>query len=74
MWYIGTFGEVTAYNDKVNGVKHYKGHITNNWANPLQHPNENRWAIIANSGVEPDEGSDFETVEKLSDDWFPSDE
>ena len=38
MWYIGTFEEVTAYNEKVNEAKAYKGSITSNWANPRQHP------------------------------------
>lgn len=73
-WYIGTLEECNAYNAKVNEAKAYKGSITNNWANSKQHPDGSKWAIIANLGVEPDEASSLQSVETLSDDWFPSDE
>lgn len=67
-WYIGTLEEVTAYNEKVNEAKAYKGSITNNWANPRQHPDGSKWAIIAHS-TEPDEESGLNLVEELTEDW-----
>ena len=70
-WYIGTLEDVTAYNTKVNEVKQYKGSITNNWANPRQHPVDDYYAIIANALVEPDEESSLQIVESLSEDWYP---
>ena len=70
-WYIGTLEEVIAYNEKVNEVKAYKGSITSNWANPRQHPDGSKWAIIAHS-TEPDEESRLTLVEELTEDWTPS--
>ncbi len=72
-WYIGTREEVTAYNTKVNEVKQYKGSITNNWANPRQHPDGSKWAIIAHA-TEPNEESSLQSVEALSEDWYPEEE
>ena len=71
MWYIGTREEVTAYNEKVNEAKAYKGSITSNWANPRQHPNGSKWAIVAHS-TEPNEESRLTLVEELTEDWTPS--
>jgi hypothetical protein len=73
-WYIGTLEEVTAYNEKVNEVKAYKGSITSNWANPRPHPEDDYYAIIAKSGIEPDEESSLQLVEKLGKDWFATEE
>jgi len=70
-WYIGTREEVMAYNEKVNEVKQYTGGITSNWANPRQHPDGSKWAIIAHS-TEPDEESGLTLVEELTEDWTPS--
>ena len=70
-WYIGTLEEVTAYNDKVNEAKAYKGSITSNWANPRQHPDGSKWAILAHS-TEPNEESRLTLVEELTEDWTPS--
>ena len=72
-WYIGTLEEVSAYNTKVNEVKQYKGSITNNWANPRQHPDGSKWAIIAHA-TEPNEESSLQSVEALSEDWYPEEE
>ena len=69
-WYIGTREEVTAYNEKVNEAKAYTGSITSNWANPRQHPDGSKWAIVAHS-TEPDEESRLIFTESLSDDWTP---
>jgi hypothetical protein len=68
MWYIGTFEEVTAYNQKVNEAKAYNGNVTNNWANPRQHPDGSKWAIVAHT-TEPDEESGLTLVEELTEDW-----
>ena len=73
MWYIGTLEEVTAYNAKVNEAKAYTGSITNNWANPRQHPDGSKWAILAHS-TEPDEESLLKLVEELTEDWNPTEE
>jgi len=67
-WYIGTLEEVTAYNEKVNEAKAYKGSITSNWANPRQHPDGSKWAIVAHA-TEPDEESGLTLVEELTEDW-----
>jgi len=70
-WYIGTREEVTAYNAKVNEVKQYTGGITSNWANPRQHPDGSKWAIVANNSIEPQEDSNLIFEVQLSDDWTP---
>ena len=67
-WYIGTREEVEQYNAKVNEAKAYKGSITSNWANPRQHPDGSKWAILAHS-TEPDEESRLTLVEELTEDW-----
>jgi len=73
-WYIGTLEECNAYNAKVNEAKQYKGSITRNWANPRPHPEDDYYAIIAKSGIEPDEESSLQLVEKLGEDWFATEE
>ena len=70
-WYIGTLEECNAYNEKVNEAKQYKGSITSNWANPRQHPDGSKWAILANNSIEPQEESSLIFTESLSDDWTP---
>ena len=73
-WYIGTREEVEQYNEKVNEAKAYKGSITSNWANPRPHPEDDYYAIIAKSGIEPDEESSLRLVEALGEDWFATKE
>ena len=73
-WYIGTLEEVTAYNQKVNEAKAYKGSITSNWANPRQHPDGSKWAIVANNSIEPQEDSNLIFEVQLSEDWTPEEE
>ena len=73
-WYIGTREEVTAYNEKVNEVKAYKGSITSNWANPRQHPDGSKWAIVANNSIEPQEDSNLIFEVQLSEDWTPEEQ
>ena len=68
MWYIGTREEVEQYNQKVNEAKAYTGSITSNWANPRQHPDGTKWAIVAHS-TEPDEESGLTLVDELTEDW-----
>tara|TARA_Y100000004_G_C8908736_1_gene409924 strand:- start:203 stop:436 length:234 start_codon:yes stop_codon:yes gene_type:complete len=70
-FYIGTFEEVTAYNEKVNEAKAYNGNVTNNWANPRQHPDGSKWAIVANNSIEKDEESGLQQIEELGEDWTP---
>ena len=70
-WYIGTLEECNAYNEKVNEAKAYKGSITSNWANPRQHPDGSKGAIIAHA-TEPDEESGLTLVDELTEDWTPS--
>ena len=74
MWYIGTREEVEQYNQKVNEAKAYKGSITSNWANPRQHPDGSKWAILANNSIEPQEDSNLIFEVQLSDDWTPEEE
>jgi hypothetical protein len=74
MWYIGTREEVEAYNEKVNEAKAYKGSITSNWANPRQHPDGSKWAIVANNSIEPQEDSNLIFEVQLSDEWTPEEE
>jgi len=71
-WYIGTLEDVTAYNQKVNEAKQYKGSITSNWANPRQHPDGSKWAIVVNASIDKDEESRLTLVEELTEDWTPS--
>ena len=73
-WYIGTREEVEQYNAKVNDFKQYKGSITSNWANPRQHPDGSKWAIIVNASVEKDEASNLIFTQSLSEDWNPPEE
>ena len=70
-WYIGTLEECNAYNAKVNEAKQYTGGITSNWANPRQHPDGSKWAILANNSIEPQEESNLIFEVQLSDDWTP---
>lgn len=70
MYYIGTHEECIAYDEKVSASQNYDGVHTVNWANPIQHPTDDYCCIIAKSGVEPDEESSLQLVEKLGEDWF----
>ena len=74
MWYIGTREEVEQYNQKVNEAKAYKGSITSNWANPRQHPDGSKWAIVANNSIEPQEDSNLIFEVQLSEDWTPEEQ
>ena len=68
-YYIGTLEECQAYDQKVTTEHNYTG-STLNWANPRQHPDGSKWAIVANT-TEPDEESSLQLVEALSSDWYP---
>jgi hypothetical protein len=68
MWYIGTLEECNAYDQKVSKAKQYTGNVTSNWANPRQHPDGSKWAIIAHT-TEPDEESGLTLVDELTEDW-----
>ena len=73
MYYIGTYEECEAYDEKVSASKNYDGVYTVNWCTPLPHPDGSKWAIIAHT-TEPDEGSSLQSVEELSSDWYPEEE
>ena len=73
-WYIGTREEVEQYTAKVNEAKAYKGSITSNWANPRQHPDGSKWAIVANNSIEPQEDSNLIFEVQLSEDWTPEEQ
>ena len=70
MYYIGTHEECIAYDEKVSASQNYDGVHTVNWANPIQHPDGSKYAIIAHA-TEPDEESSLQLVEALSSDWYP---
>lgn len=73
-WYIGTLEQCSAYGDKVNGVKQYKGDVTSNWATPRRHPEDDYYAIIAYPSIDADEESGLQVVGELGEDWFPTEE
>ena len=70
MYYIGTHEECIAYDEKVSASQNYDGVHTVNWANPIQHPDGSKYAIIAHA-TELDEESSLQLVEALSSDWYP---
>ena len=62
MYYKGTLAECTAYDEQVIAAEQYpiKG---DNWANPVEVPSLNCYAIIKH----PDHPSNLETLETLPD-------
>ena len=71
MWYIGTREECEAYDQKVAREERYTGNVTSRWANPRQHPDGSKWAIVANNSIEPQEDSNLIFEVQLSEDWTP---
>lgn len=70
MYYISTNkSDLEAYNDLVSQSEHYDGQTTVRWANVIEHKNGNLFAILKNDKYV----TDLETVEALSQDWFPQD-
>ena len=71
MYYIfNTKKEAEQYDQSVTAASNYKP-PTSNWANPIKHPNLDKWAILANSKVVLEEQA---TLDSLPDDWFPKNE
>jgi|TARA_R100000479_G_scaffold176179_1_gene129465 FlaG/FlaF family flagellin (archaellin) len=73
MYYVGTYEECEAYDEKVTASQNYDGVYTVNWCTPLPHPDGSKWAIIAHA-TEPDEESGLTLIEKLTDDWYSNEE
>ena len=67
MYYIGTKRECESYNEHVVDGENYDGTFTINWAEPIQHPTNESFAILKH----PQYDSKMELVESLSDDWLP---
>lgn len=65
MYYIGTKQQCEDYNQEVADGENYQG-TTIMWASVIEHPTENKFAILANKKYT----SDLETVEKLGSDWY----
>ena len=72
-YYIGTLEDCEAYDQKVTREERYTGDVTSNWANPRQHPDGSKWAIVAHS-TEPYEESSLRLVEELGEDWVATEE
>ena len=73
-YYIGTLQECEAYDQKVTREERYTGDVTSNWANPRQHPDGSKWAIVANNSIEPQEDSNLIFEVQLSEDWTPEEQ
>ena len=58
--------EAEAYNTAVTEAHGHSGSTTR-WANVIEHPNGNQFAIQAATAVE----SSMQLVDKLTEDWFP---
>ena len=68
MYYTSTNkSELEAYNDLVTNNEGYDGHYTTKWANIIEHPTREEYAILANSKYE-EETLNLEPT--LSNDWF----
>jgi len=66
MYYIGTKRECESYNKHVVDGENYDGTFTINWAEPIQHPTNESFAILKH----PQYDSKMELVESLGDDWL----
>jgi len=67
MYYTSTNREeLVAYNEAVNSGEGYNG-TTTEWAEIIEHPNENNYAILKHPSYE----AELTLVESLGDDWFP---
>ena len=67
-YYIGTFEECEAYDQKVAREERYTGNVTSRWAEVRPHPDGSKYAIIAHT-TEPDEESGLTLVDELTEDW-----
>ena len=46
MYYIGTYEDCEAYDEKVSASKNYDGVYTVNWCTPLPHPCDRDWETL----------------------------
>ena len=59
--------EAEAYNTAVTAAHGYNMQDTVRWANIIEHPNGNQFAIMAAPAVE----ANMSKVDELTSDWFP---
>ena len=68
MYYISdNKADLEAYDNLVVVGEGYDGTTTKRWANIIEHPNGLQFAILKHEKYQ----TDLETVEALSQDWFP---
>ena len=69
MYYIfNTEQEAEQYDKDVTALSNFK-HPTINWAKPIKHHAQNKWAILCNKKVVLEEQA---TLDSLPSDWFPT--
>ena len=67
MYYISTNkADLIAYNNLVKVGEHYDGTTTTDWANVIEHPEGNQFAILKHDKYQ----TDLNTVETLDSSWF----
>ena len=69
-YYIGTLQQCEDYDRQVvigEGYGRNPGDVTAKYAEPVKHPTQNKYAILAH----PSYQSDMEFVEQLTEDWNP---
>lgn len=65
MYYIGTRQQCEDYNQEVTIAENYQGGTTT-WASVIQHPTENKCAIVAHEKYP----SQLESLDVLTSDWY----
>jgi hypothetical protein len=67
MYYISTNkADLIAYNNLIVIGERYDGTTTTDWANVIEHPEGNKFAILKHEKYQ----TDLETVETLDSSWF----
>jgi len=77
MYYIGNKEEITSYNNFVSSMMGLTGNVTLYWSSVIEHPTENKCAILINENLTIEVlelDFNFEIVDSLSLDWFELDE
>ena len=70
MYYVSdNKSDLEAYNNLVSIGERYDGQTTVRWANVIEHPEGNQFAILKHDKYQ----TDLQTVDTLSSDWFPVD-
>lgn len=65
MYYIGTKKQCEDYNQEVTLGQNYQG-ITRQWASVIEHPTENKCAIVKHDNY----STPMTEVETLTEDWY----